>query len=128
MNKELEKKKEKVKRRPYDSAKMVAVCGIFGGLALMLYLSSGSLIRDVFMYGIFTSLGQVVIFIFLEKFGPLTLSMITSIRKVITIAVSIILFGKTILPHQFVSLIFAGVVIVWEMVDKKDKGKKDKKV
>jgi UDP-galactose transporter B1 len=103
---------------------------LFGDLKtnLMLYLSSGSLIRDVFMYGIFTSLGQVVIFIFLEKFGPLTLSMITSIRKVITIAVSIILFGKTILPHQFVSLIFAGVVIVWEMVDKKDKGKKDKKV
>jgi len=39
MNKELEKKKEKNKvRRPYDSAKMVAVCGIFGGLALLLYL------------------------------------------------------------------------------------------
>ena len=102
---------------------------LFGDLKanLVLYLSCGSLIRDVFMYGIFTSFGQVVIFIFLEKFGPLTLSMITSIRKVITIAVSIILFGKTILPHQFVSLVFAGVVIVWEMIDKKDKGKKDKK-
>ena len=103
---------------------------LFGDLKtnLMLYLSSASLIRDVLMYGIFTSFGQVVIFIFLEKFGPLTLSMITSIRKVITIAVSIVLFGKTILPHQFVSLVFAGVVIVWEMVDKKEKGKKDKKI
>ena len=40
MKKELEKKetKKRVKYSPYDSAKMVAVCGIFGGLALLLYL------------------------------------------------------------------------------------------
>lgn len=40
MKKELEKKevKRKIKYSPYDSAKMVAVCGIFGGLALLLYL------------------------------------------------------------------------------------------
>lgn len=35
MNKKV---KRRVKYSPYDSAKMVAVCGIFGGLALLLYL------------------------------------------------------------------------------------------
>lgn len=93
---------------------------IFNNLsqALFTYLSCVELVKDLITYSLFNSLGQVVIFISLEKYGPLALSMITSVRKILTIAFSIIIFGKKIMVHQCVSLILAIVVIFWEVMDK----------
>jgi len=85
------------------------------------------LLRDLLLYGSLISLGQCIIFLFLEKYGPLTLSMLTSIRKVLTITLSIIVFGKNINLIQFISLIMATTVILWEVFEKKIKTKNIKK-
>ena len=79
------------------------------------------LLRDLFFYGILVSFGQCIIFLFLEKYGPLTLSMLTSIRKVLTITLSIIVFGKNITFIQFISLIMAIIIIFWEVFEKRTK-------
>ena len=81
--------------------------------------ASKELLIDLIMHSLLASLGQVIIFISLEKYGPLTLSMITSIRKVLTITLSIIVFGKSMSVIQFISLLMAVTVIFWEVLDKK---------
>ena len=99
---------------------------IFNGILFLDYgkiflfvFSSKELLRDLLLHSLLASLGQVIIFIFLEKYGPLTLSMITSIRKVLTITLSIIVFGKSMSIIQFISLLMAVTVIFWEVLDKK---------
>ena len=99
---------------------------IFNGILFLDYgkiflfvFSSKELLRDLLLHSLLASLGQVIIFIFLEKYGPLTLSMITSIRKVLTITLSIIVFGKSMSVIQFISLLMAVTVIFWEVLDKK---------
>ena len=88
--------------------------------------ASKELLIDLIMHSLLASLGQVIIFISLEKYGPLTLSMITSIRKVISITFSIIVFGKSISFIQTISLLMAITVIFMEIFDKqKNKKKKD---
>jgi UDP-galactose transporter B1 len=88
--------------------------------------ASKELLFDLIMHSLLASLGQVIIFISLEKYGPLTLSMITSIRKVLSITFSIIVFGKSISFIQTISLLMAITVIFMEIFDKqKNKKKKD---
>ncbi len=88
--------------------------------------ASKELLIDLIMHSLLASLGQVIIFISLEKYGPLTLSMITSIRKVLSITFSIIVFGKSISFIQTISLLMAITVIFMEIFDKqKNKKKKD---
>ncbi len=89
--------------------------------------SSKELLSNLILHSLLASLGQVIIFISLEKYGPLTLSMITSIRKVLSITLSIIVFGKSITFIQTISLLMAITVIFWEIFDKQkpNKGKKD---
>ena len=88
--------------------------------------SSKELLSNLILHSLLASLGQVIIFISLEKYGPLTLSMITSIRKVLSITFSIIVFGKSISFIQTISLLMAITVIFMEIFDKqKNKKKKD---
>ena len=88
--------------------------------------SSKELLSNLILHSLLASLGQVIIFISLEKYGPLTLSMITSIRKVLTITLSIVVFGKSMTLIQTISLLMAITVIFWEIFDKqKTKEKKN---
>ena len=91
---------------------------------IVIYFSCIPLMKDILFFATVNALGQVVLFISLGKYGPLALSMITSVRKVLTIAFSIIIFGKTILPHQYISLILASAVIFMEVLDKQKNSKK----
>ena len=68
-------------------------------------------------------MGQSVLFIFLSKYGPLTVSMVTSVRKILSISISILYFGKTINFPQSMSLFLAGTIIFWEIYDKGNKNK-----
>ena len=79
------------------------------------------LMIDLFCYAIFDALGQSVLFIFLSKYGPLTVSMVTSFRKILSISISILYFGKSINFPQIISLFLAGTVIFWEVYDKGNK-------
>ena len=80
-----------------------------------------SLIRDLLCYAVFDALGQSVLFMFLSKYGPLAVSMVTSVRKILSISISILYFGKTINIPQSISLFLAGTIIFWEVYDKGNK-------
>jgi hypothetical protein len=99
---------------------------IFGNYfqILKIAFSCKGLIRDLFCYAVFDALGQSVLFIFLSKYGPLTVSMVTSVRKILSISLSILYFGKSISFSQNISLILAGTIIFWEIYDKGNKNKK----
>ena len=90
---------------------------------LKIVFSCNILLRDLFCYGIFDALGQSALFIFLSKYGPLTTTMVTSVRKILSISLSILYFGKSINFPQSISLILAGTVIFWEVYDKGNKTK-----
>lgn len=85
---------------------------------ISLYLSNKELIFNLFFYALTASLGQVFLFQFLEKFGPLTLSIITGVRKILSIALSIVFFGKVVSYIKVVSLLLGTTVIAWEVCEK----------
>ena len=82
------------------------------------YLKNKELFTILILFCVSSSFGQIFIFILLEKYGPLTLSMVTGIRKILSITLSIILFGKTISLFKFFSLILGSFVIFSEIYDK----------
>ena len=81
------------------------------------------LLKDLLFYAILDVLGQSILFIFLGKYGPLALSMVTSVRKILSISISILYFGKTISFPQSISLLLASSIIFWEIYDKGNKVK-----
>jgi hypothetical protein len=102
---------------------------IFGNYLeiLKIVFKSKGLIRDLFCYAVFDALGQSVLFIFLSKYGPLTVSMVTSVRKILSISISILYFGKSISFPQSISLFLAGTIIFWEIYDKGNSKKVEEK-
>jgi hypothetical protein len=86
-------------------------------------LNNKILLKDLLSYAIFDVLGQSVLFIFLGKYGPLALSMVTSVRKILSISISILYFGKSISFPQSISLFLATSIIFWEIYDKGNKNK-----
>jgi hypothetical protein len=102
---------------------------IFGNYLeiLKIVFKSKGLIRDLFCYAVFDALGQSVLFIFLSKYGPLTVSMVTSVRKILSISISIVYFGKSISFPQSISLFLAGTIIFWEIYDKGNSKKVEEK-
>ena len=85
------------------------------------YLQNRELIFNLICYSLMSSLGQVFLFQFLEKYGPLTLSIITGVRKILSIALSIIFFGKVVSGIKIISLILGTTVIAWEILEKTTK-------
>ncbi len=103
----------------FSSISIISNTILFGGFkTFTFYLQNKELLINLISYAVFTSIGQIFIYILLEKYGPLTLSMVTGVRKIISIAVSILLFGKIISLWKFMSLMLGTLVIVWEIYDK----------
>ncbi len=84
------------------------------------------LLSNLILYCILTSIGQVFLYQILEKWGPLTLSIITGIRKIISIALSIIIFGKSCSILKAISLVLGANIIIWEIIEKTKKSKPKK--
>ena len=95
----------------------------FGNYAhiFKIIFTNSILLKDLILYAVFDVLGQSVLYIFLGKYGPLALSMVTSVRKILTISISILYFGKTINFPQSISLLLAGTIIFMEIYDKGNK-------
>jgi UDP-galactose transporter B1 len=86
-------------------------------------IDNKELLYNLIYYCILTCIGQVFLYQILEKWGPLTLSIITGIRKIISIALSIIIFGKSCSILKAVSLLLGATIIVWEVLEKTHKNK-----
>ena len=85
------------------------------------------LLRDLLSYAVFDVMGQSILYIFLGKYGPLALSMVTSVRKILSISISILYFGKSISFPQGISLFLATSIIFWEIYEKGNKKEIKKK-
>ena len=101
----------------------------FGNYAhiFKIIFTNSILLKDLILYAVFDVLGQSVLYIFLGKYGPLALSMVTSVRKILSISISILYFGKSISFSQSISLFLATSIIFWEIYENGNKYKKKKK-
>ena len=89
--------------------------------SIVIYLMNSQIVFNLIVYSFTVSLGQMFLFQFLEKYGPLTLSIITGVRKILSIALSIVFFGKVVSVLKIISLILGTTVIAWEVSDKTSK-------
>ena len=72
--------------------------------------------------GLSGALGQVFIFVTIAKFGALTCSIIGLARKVTTLVASILFFGHSLSPMQFIGLAISVAAMVYDSFSKKPKG------
>ena len=68
------------------------------------------------------ALGQLFIFLTINKFGALTLTLVTTTRKFFSILISSFVLGSTLVGQQWagIGLLFAG--LLWNMQIKSSKG------
>lgn len=59
------------------------------------------------------ALGQYFIFLTVSEFGPLTCSIVTTTRKCFTVLASVVFFGNSLMPRQWVAtvLVFLGLFL-----------------
>ncbi|CAI4038999.1 hypothetical protein SMKI_06G3510 [Saccharomyces mikatae IFO 1815] len=71
------------------------------------------------LYSVCGAMGQCFVFYTLEQFGSLVLIMITVTRKMVSMILSIVVFGKSVGFQQWlgISIVFGG--ITWEALNKK---------
>lgn len=79
---------------------------------------------DVLAFCLCGALGQLFIFLTINKFGALTLTLVTTTRKFFSILISSIVLGSTLVAQQWVGvgLLFAG--LLWNVQMKSAKKKK----
>jgi solute carrier family 35 (UDP-galactose transporter), member B1 len=72
-----------------------------------------SVLDDIARFGLMSATGQIFIFWALKDFGTLTLSIITTTRKFLTVIVSVTLFSHNITQKQVlcIALVFFGVLV-----------------
>lgn len=71
----------------------------------------GSLARDILLFGVLGALGQTAIFYTIVHFSSLTLTLVTTTRKLFTVIASIVLFNHHVSIPQWigVALVFGGL-------------------
>lgn len=70
-----------------------------------------AVVMDVLLFALFGAVGQVFVFIILEKFDSLVLVTATVTRKMISMILSVVLFGHHLVATQWlgVALVFGGI-------------------
>lgn len=85
---------------------------------------------DLFSFAMLGALGQVFVFLLLEKFGSLILVTATVTRKMISMILSVVLFGHLLTSAQWIGVLLVFGGIAYEAYTKmassrKSKGKED---
>lgn len=78
---------------------------------------SPSLMFDLIMATLLNVLGQVVIYSMLEKHGAYILTTVNITRKILSLILSLVIFGHKIVPVKFISALGVLVSIGLEMAD-----------
>eukprot|EP00727_Mastigamoeba_balamuthi_P009845 m51a1_g5483 hypothetical protein (371) ;mRNA; f:313744-315177 len=76
-------------------------------------VSHGSLLTYIVAFALTSALGQLFVYYLVSAYDSLTCSIVTTLRKFLTIVLSIFWFGHMILPLQwaFIFTVFAGIGI-----------------
>jgi UDP-galactose transporter B1 len=79
--------------------------------SLRCFQTDPELVRKIVLYSLFGSLGQIFIFLTLSSFGSLILITVTVTRKMISMLMSVVLFGHQLTAYQWmgIGLVFSGV-------------------
>lgn len=75
-------------------------------------------ITDIMSFSLVSALGQNFIYYTIRNFSALTVTTITTTRKMLTVLLSIILNKHSLSPRQWIGLLFVFVAITWEAVEK----------
>merc|ERR1719186_797236 len=72
-----------------------------------------AVIWDLATFSVASALGQFFIFMCVSEFGPLPCSIITTTRKFFTVLASVIIFGNSLIPRQWLGtvLVFVGIFL-----------------
>uniref|UniRef100_A0A1B6E4G3 Sugar phosphate transporter domain-containing protein n=1 Tax=Clastoptera arizonana TaxID=38151 RepID=A0A1B6E4G3_9HEMI len=72
-----------------------------------------SITWELVSFSIASAQGQMFIFLMVEHFGPLPCAIVTTTRKFFTVFASIIFFGNTLIPRQWVAtfIVFTGLLL-----------------
>merc|ERR1719450_10242 len=92
----------------------VALLGSGEGMEFVSFIQRHpAVIWQLATFSVASALGQFFIFMCVSEFGPLPCSIITTTRKFFTVLGSVILFGNTLLPHQWAGavLVFTGIFL-----------------
>jgi len=105
---------------------------IFSGVALLITSELWTFISfiqrfpyvltNILWFSILSAVGQLFIFLTVQDFGPLPLSLVTTTRKFFTVLASILYFGNPATSRQYAAtvLIFLGLALdSWKGKDKK---------
>lgn len=76
------------------------------------------IVRDVVSFGLLGSLGQIFIFVTLERFSSMVLVTVTVTRKMLSLCLSVVLFGHSLRGWQWGGLLLVAVGITLEAVMK----------
>lgn len=87
--------------------------------ALRLLSSDPEIFYYLATYAVCGAIGQCFIFYTLENFGSLQLIMITVTRKMISMVLSIIVFGKAVNLTQWLGIVIVFAGIIWEAISKR---------
>lgn len=79
--------------------------------------------RYLLAYACCGAVGQCFIFYTLEKYGSLVLVMVTVTRKMVSMLLSIVVYGHSVSVQQWVGILIVFVGVVCEATAKKGKGK-----
>lgn len=101
-------------RRPHSSF----VRGIVITGELFAFISfadhSPDLVFDVLLVSVYSSLGQLFIFLTIQQFGPLTCSILTTMRKFLTIVANTWWFGHVMGVAKWAAVVFVACGVVME--------------
>lgn len=76
-------------------------------------------LREMIIFSLMSALGQCFIFKTVTDLGPLTLSIITTVRKLVSLAVSIVLFGHPYTYRQLLAICIVFGALFLDVLDSK---------
>lgn len=92
--------------------------------SLAFFEAHPDILPEILAFGVLSAFGQLIILITIFRFNSLVLTTVTTTRKFFTIMASVVYYGHTILPMQWlgVGIVFSGLVInIHHKYDKKKK-------
>ncbi|KAK5282498.1 UDP-galactose transporter [Exophiala xenobiotica] len=110
---------------------MMVILNLLGTLLMGAYLLHPKVFYDVLGFAACGAIGQLFIYATLERFSSLLLVTVTVTRKMLTMVLSVVWFGKSLSQGQWmgVGLVFGGIAAEAYIShrEKKEKGKLKKK-
>ena len=99
-----------------------------GSSAYQFMIRNPQVLPLIFGFSFTSAIGQIFIYLTLTNFGPLTLSLLTTLRKFFTVLGSVVIFGHTLSNLQQLSVLVVFTGILMDNFGKSSISEKDKEI